>query len=220
MSGGFLPFDADADLICRTFNVSRESRVRLDAFAGLLLKWQSRINLIGPSTVESLWRRHIADSLQVVDFIDCDAGTIIDFGSGAGLPGLPAAVVLQARQPVTVHLIEANQKKAAFLREAIRVTDAPCIVHPQRIDALPLPGLARADVVLSRALAPLPKLLKMCHADMESGAKALFHKGQDVDTELTEATKYWNIEVVKHTSRVDPASSILEIREIRRVKGL
>lgn len=213
-----MPDANSPDEIAARFNVSRESSLQLGAYADLLLKWQKRINLIGPGTVNEVWPRHIADALQLGALIPASAKVIVDLGSGAGIPGLVLAIAYGRARGFSMHLVESNGKKAAFLREAVRITGAPAVVHQCRAETV-LSGDDRipADIVLARALAPLPALLDLTHNCIAVGAVGLFHKGQDVDIELTEATKYWNIAVRKHTSVIDSRSCILEIMEIRRV---
>jgi 16S rRNA (guanine527-N7)-methyltransferase len=192
--------------------VSRETAARLDRFAALLLDWQGRMNLIAASTVPVLWTRHIADSLQLLA-IAPGARKWADLGSGAGFPGLPIACALSDQRGTEVHLIESNQKKAAFLREAVRVTDAPAVVHAARVaDFAPAFGGA-LDVVTARALAPLPELLSIAYPLLKRGAQGVFPKGQDVEAELTKATKCWSIQTSFVPSRTDPKSRIVVIRE-------
>ncbi len=104
--------------------VSRETSERLDRFVELLLTWQRRINLIAPSTIPQLWTRHVADSLQLLELAP-DARVWVDLGAGGGFPGLVIACALAGRTGALVHLVESNAKKAAFLREAVRVTGCP-----------------------------------------------------------------------------------------------
>jgi 16S rRNA (guanine527-N7)-methyltransferase len=196
--------------------VSRETSQRLDRFAELLLAWQKHTNLIGPSTIPILWTRHIADSLQLLDLAK-DARTWVDLGSGAGFPGLVIACALADRDRAVVHLVESNAKKAAFLREAQRVTGAPAIVHAQRINDFASRFSGPADVVTARALAPLATLLAHCAPLLgTTGARALFPKGQDVDLELREAAKSWSFDAELVPSRTDPKARIVLIRELRR----
>ncbi len=190
--------------------VSRESRERLAAYVSLLLNWQKSINLIGPSTASEVWQRHILDSLQLLPLMT-EEGSVADLGSGAGLPGLVIAIVTGRK----VSLYDSNQKKAAFLREAARVTIASAPVHCIRLEDLsqhlptPLPRY-----VTARALAPLPKLLGLAAPLLSTGATGLFHKGQDLDSELTEATKYWKMKAIRHPSRTDSRGAIIEIRDL------
>jgi 16S rRNA (guanine527-N7)-methyltransferase len=190
--------------------VSRETADRLDRFVALLLDWQSRINLIASSTVPVLWTRHIADSLQLLALAP-EARRWADLGSGAGFPGLVIACALADSLPAQVHLIESNQKKAAFLAEAVRVTGAPAIVHAERSDDFIKKLDEPLDIVTARALAPLQRLLTIAYPLLKRGAKGLFPKGQDVDAELTEAAKCWSIQASLVPSRTDPRSRVIVI---------
>ena len=141
--------------------VSRETAERLGLFVELLLKWQESTNLIASSTIPTIWTRHVADSLQLLDLAPA-ARNWVDLGSGAGFPGLAIACALAGTSRAVIHLVESNGKKAAFLREAIRVTGAPAQVHQARIVNFVETFDARADVVTARALAPLKLLLDQC----------------------------------------------------------
>ncbi len=205
--------------IARRFDVSRESLEKLQAYVQLLLRWQAKINLVGRSTRDDIWCRHIADALQLLDHIPKKAKSILDLGSGAGLPGLVLAIGLEGRgNRVQVNLVESNGKKAAFLREAIRLTQAPAIVRHCRIEDLePKSFPVPVDVVSARALAPLSDLLLMAEPYVKQGAMCVFLKGQDVDFELTETTKCWNTRVEKVRSQTDSGGRVLKIWEISGV---
>lgn len=194
--------------------VSRETAARLDSFAALLLDWHARMNLIAASTVPTLWTRHIADSLQLIA-IAPQARKWADLGSGGGFPGVPIACALAEQNSAEVHLIESNKKKAAFLREAVRVTGAPAIVHAERVADFAGGFRGELDAVTARALAPLPELLSIAYPLLKRGAQALFPKGQDVEAELTQATKCWSIQASLVPSRTDPKSRVVVIREAR-----
>jgi 16S rRNA (guanine527-N7)-methyltransferase len=201
------------DLLDR-FNVSRESRQKIQTYVSLLLTWQQRINLIGPTTVGSVWSRHICDSLQLLPLLPKDTRSIAELGSGAGIPGL----VLAMAAGFQAHLYESNGKKAAFLREAARQTGTQVTVHNVRLETLTgKADLPRVQCVVARALAPLPLLLDYAEPFLSKGAIGFFHKGQDVDVELTEATKYWRMGLTTHPSQCDSRGVILEIREATRV---
>jgi 16S rRNA (guanine527-N7)-methyltransferase len=195
--------------------VSRETEVRLDRYVGLLLEWQAKTNLIAPSTLPTLWTRHIADSLQLLTLAP-SARTWADLGSGGGFPGVVLACALAETSGAMVHLVERNAKKAAFLREALRVSNAPGRVHLAEIGDSVDRIVGKVDCVTARAVAPLHQLIGFAHPLVGQGAKALFLKGQDVEAELTEATKYWNIQPRLHSSRTGGQGWIVELDHIER----
>lgn len=198
-------------------NVSRETMERLERYAALLEKWNRAINLVARGSLTHLWRRHMLDSAQLWPLLPPSQGRprrILDLGSGAGFPGLVLAILGTAEGGVELHLVEADKKKAAFLREAARIAEAPVTLHVQRIESLaPFP----VDAVTARACAPLPRLLDYAapflrlHQPGAPPAVGLFLKGRDVDRELTEARKKWKIEAKLLPSRTDPAAKILQI---------
>ncbi len=199
----------DKETALRLAPVSRETVDRLDAFVALLLAWQAKTNLVAPSTLPHLWTRHIADSLQLFS-IAPHLGTWIDLGSGGGFPGIVVACALSSVDGET-HLVERNGKKAAFLREALRVTGAPGTVHSTEIADFVDSFSAPVDYITARALAPLKVLIDLSAPLIARGATALFLKGQDVEAELTEATRYWKLRHRLHLSLTSPGSFIVEI---------
>src|SRR5437879_6759278 len=195
--------------------VSRETEARLDRYISLLVEWQAKTNLVAPSTLPHLWTRHVSDSLQLLSLAP-SAKTWVDLGSGGGFPGVVLACALAETPGANIHLIERNAKKAAFLREALRVTSAAGTVHladiGDSVDRIAGP----IDCVTARALPPLHQLIGFAEPVMRKGAKALFLKGQDVEAELTDATKYWNIQPKLHSSRSGGQGWIVELDHIER----
>ena len=188
--------------------VSRETEARLDLYLDLLRQWQAKTNLVAPSTLPHLWTRHVADSLQLVTLAPT-AKTWVDLGSGGGFPGIVLACAMAERPGARVHLVERNAKKAAFLREALRITSGPGIVHATGIEDIVDSIEGPIDCVTARALAPLPELIGFAEPLVRKGAKALFPKGQDVDAELTEAAKCWSIQSSLAPSLTDPRAKIV-----------
>jgi 16S rRNA (guanine527-N7)-methyltransferase len=195
--------------------VSRETAERLDSYVALLREWQAKTNLVAPSTLPQLWTRHVADSLQLLA-LKPDAKIWVDLGSGGGFPGVVLACALAETAGAQVHLVERIAKKAAFLREAIRITAAPGVVHLSEIGDIVEKWRGRVDCVTARALAPLHQLIGFVEPLVNKGATALLLKGQDVDAELTESTKYWNIRHKLHPSRTGGQGWIVEIDQIER----
>jgi 16S rRNA (guanine527-N7)-methyltransferase len=208
---GALDLSTDKARALALFPVSRETEDRLNRFVESLLRWQNKLNLIGNSTIDEIWRRHVADSLQLLPLAP-QARTWVDLGSGGGFPGMVVACALAGKAGACVHLIESNKKKAAFLREAVGVTAAPAVVHAIRAEKFGESCAEPIDVVTARALAPLKTLCDQAFPFLSRGAIGLFPKGQDVDAELTEAAKYWRLEASKVPSKTSPEGSIILIR--------
>ena len=215
-----IPENATREDVAQVFNVSRESLKKLEQFAELLKKWQKKINLVGPKEIDRLWSRHIADGLQLAQAVPLHVKSIVDLGSGSGIPGLIMAIALQERG-VDVHLVESNGKKAAFMREAVRQIELPAKVHCARIEAVYTePWVEDVDLVTARALAPLPLLMKLSVPFIENGGEMLFLKGEAVDSELTITSKYWNMKHIRLPSRTNVTGCILSIKEVRHVSGI
>jgi 16S rRNA (guanine527-N7)-methyltransferase len=195
--------------------VSRETEGRLQRYVDLLLEWQAKTNLVAPSTLSNLWTRHISDSLQLLSLAP-SAVLWADLGSGGGFPGVVLACGLAETPGAMIHLVERNAKKAAFLREALRVTGSPGTVHLSDIGDSVDRITGKVDCVTARALAPLHQLIGYAEPLVIQGAKALFLKGQDIEAELTEATKYWNIKPQLHSSRTGGHGWIVELDRIER----
>jgi 16S rRNA (guanine527-N7)-methyltransferase len=167
-------------------NLSSETLQRLSIYAELLKKWQRVINLVGAASLDDLWVRHFADSLQVSEALP-EARRWIDLGSGAGFPGLVTAIRYADDAQARIHLIESDQRKCAFLREVSRETGARAIIHCDRIEKI-LPEFHESiEAVSARALAPLPTLLAYAEKFIEAGAVGVFSKGQQVEAELTDS---------------------------------
>jgi 16S rRNA (guanine527-N7)-methyltransferase len=212
------PQPLSAEAFRAATNVSRETLGRLERYAALLEKWNRAINLVARGSLVDLWRRHMLDSAQLWPLLPTVRGRprrILDLGSGAGFPGLVLAIMGVPERGAEVHLVESDEKKAAFLREAARIAEAPVILHVQRIESLaPFP----VDAVTARACAPLPRLLDYAApflGNYRPGAAAplgLFLKGRDIDRELTKVPEKWKMGVDLISSRTDPAARIVRIK--------
>ncbi len=209
-------------------------------FVELLRSWQRAKNLVSDDTLDHVWDRHITDGLQLVPLIETwaeaksgddqpsigSAIQVVDLGSGAGLPGLLLALArpgemvgyiasdgesVGSRFEFKVSLIEANGRKASFLRTVSRETGVSVRVINKRIDAVHADPSISPDIVTARALAPLPKLMALAEHWIARGATAFFHKGGEYARELAEWTDASHYDVVEHVSVVDPSSRILQV---------
>jgi len=200
-------------------NVSRETQDRLERFADHFDKWARSINLVAPSTRQNLWDRHIADSAQLFQMAP-EPKNWIDIGSGGGFPGVITAIFLAETNSGWVHLVESNNKKASFLRSAIREAGARASVHAIRAEAAP-EVIAQADAMSARALASLDLLLGFAEPwfAKDSNFRAYFHKGRDYQREIDEARGQWQFDLVKHASKVEQGAVMLEIAHLARVSA-
>ena len=197
------------------YPVSRETLKRLDVLVQSVQQWQPKTNLVSPSTIESIWTRHVADSLQCLK-IKPDANRWLDVGSGGGFPGLVIAAVMAERSPSVVHLVESNHKKVAFLRQTARKMNVPVKIHQERIESV-AKQFNDVGVVTARAFAPLKTLLDLIEPVLEAGATGLFHKGREYSREIEECNGVWSFDLVDHKSSISDDSVLLEISNLRRV---
>jgi 16S rRNA (guanine527-N7)-methyltransferase len=200
-------------------NVSRETFQRLEIIVSQLIKWQARINLVSPGTMNSIWQRHVADSIQLVSLAP-NALHWIDLGSGGGFPGLVVAAAFADKLGFRMSLVESNGKKCAFLRETARLAGLPVEVLQGRIEDVVSKLPDRFDIVSARALAPLHILLELAEPLLANGAIGLFPKGQDVDDELRIATISWNLDADLIHSQTEAAAAIVMVRSASRKTSL
>ncbi|WP_372424106.1 16S rRNA (guanine(527)-N(7))-methyltransferase RsmG [Salinarimonas chemoclinalis] len=211
-----MPTADSPDAALAPYGVSRETRARLEILVAELRRWQPVKNLVGPRTLDEVWTRHVADSLQLVDLAPPEAGRWVDLGSGAGFPGLVVAIALADRPGFRMDLVEANARKCAFLRHVARLTNAPARVHDARLESV-VPGFAgEAEVVSARALAPLDTLVGWSEELLKTGAVGLFPKGAGVESELTTLAKSRTVAVEEIPSRTDSRARVLRIRWLPR----
>ena len=194
------------------FSTSNEVLLDLKRFSTLLVKWNKRINLISKSTESDLWQRHFADSACLTTVVD-PPKTWCDLGSGGGFPGLIVAILLK-RNDTQLTLIEADTRKAAFLKEATRQLALNVTVLDQRIEAA---TPQNADVISARALAPLDQLLEFATLHGHSRSVCLFPKGARVSEDLHTARSCWTFDHTIHPSASSAEGVILRISEIARV---
>ncbi|SCA56359.1 Ribosomal RNA small subunit methyltransferase G [Candidatus Terasakiella magnetica] len=191
-------------------NVSRETLDKLQAYADLLVKWQAKINLVSNSTLDDLWNRHLLDSAQIYPYLPKDCKTLVDIGCGAGFPGMVLAIM----GVPDVHMVDSDARKMAFVREVSRITETPVTIHNCRIDDVKEKHFA--DVVTSRALATLEKLLGFSSALKKEDARCIFLKGKKADEEIIEAQNSWDFECESKRSLSDPQGQILIIEGMTR----
>jgi 16S rRNA (guanine527-N7)-methyltransferase len=189
--------------------VSRETIEKLEAYIAHLLKWNPKINLICPSTASDVWERHILDSIQLAAYIPTQH-RVLDIGSGAGLPGIPLAIL-----GYDVTMIESDTRKSVFIQEAIRICGlgSHARIHPIRIEQLAKTEMF--DTISARALAPLSALCTHAYPHMAGNAQCLFPKGQQYRIEMVDARKSWEYVSHEHPSASNSQSVILQLSALR-----
>ena len=199
---------------CSYIVVSRETFEKLFIFCKTLIKWQNSINLISKNSIKNIWERHLLDSAQLYKHIKDINGNILDFGSGAGFPGLVLAIMGKKN----IHLVESDQKKCVFLKEIAMLTDTNITIHNCRIENL---SFINVDLVTCRALAPLNKLVDYVETFVSKSSdekqilpKLLFLKGKSYKDELLQLRKIRNIDFKEYPSITDKDSKILYINKV------
>ena len=199
----------------RITQVSRETITSLKKYENLLIKANKNLNLIGNSTINSIWERHFLDSAQVIDFIDKNDKTLVDLGSGAGFPGLVIAILAKDRKiPLKIKLLEKSPKKIKFLKEIIKELNLN--VETINQDILKNNIKLIEDVFIARAFKPLEVILKLIHNNGQNWKKFFIFLGKTGRQELLRASKNWNIEYKERVSVTSSDSLVMEISKLNR----
>ena len=205
----------NSEKFAQKFDVSRETIERLDEYEALLQKWNSKINLVSRNTLDETWHRHFADSAQLYQHIDNKSTSCLDFGAGAGFPGLVIATMAREKHPeMGFTLVESDHRKAAFLLTVANALSLNATVITERVESL---RFQNADIITARAVAPLAQLLTWAAPHAHKSTILLFPKGNSYESELTAARKHWHIEVEVISSVTDSGSVILRIEDFERV---
>ena len=199
----------DRDSLNRLVSVSRETYERLKSYQELLLKWQTKINLIGPDTVTDVWQRHFIDSIQLWPLLKNPKAKSVDLGSGAGFPGMVLAILGAS----DMHLIESDGKKVVFLKEVARLTQTPITIHQNRIEEL---SIANVETIFSRACSPLSTLFSYAENYVSRETICLFHKGKNCSKELLDSQLEWLFDCSIHPSITESQSGIVEVTNLRK----
>ena len=200
-----------------SFDVSRETLSQLELYVELLRKWQKAVNLVAPSTLDQIWHRHIGDSAQIVDIVKKSdspkkSGIWLDIGSGAGFPGLVAAIMASEDFDYQFHLVESNGRKCAFLADVVRHLDLPVKIHNERFEVARLnPAFKDVSILSARALASLEHLLEMTVPFISSQSVAYYFKGRDAQSEIETVSQNWTFGLEQFQSKTSIDGCILEI---------
>jgi 16S rRNA (guanine527-N7)-methyltransferase len=189
------------------------ARERLTAFVDLLRRWQTAHNLVSARTLDDVWTRHVADSLQLVPYAP-PAGHWVDLGSGAGFPGLVVAIALAGR-PLRFTLVESSAKKCAFLRAAAQASGAAVEVACLRIEDHARSKPEPPEVISARALAPFAKLCRLAAPLMGPATTLLLLKGREFAAEAQEASQSWAYDLLTSPSVTDSGGRIVAVTNLK-----
>ena len=203
----------DSDEFVRLSGATAAQVADLERFRQMLAAGNEVMNLVGPATLPDFWSRHAWDSAQLLP-IAPDALTWADLGAGAGFPGVVLAILGKGRPGFHVDLVESMAKRCRFLDEVVEALNLPASLRHDRAENLDL----AVDIVTARACAPLFRLLGYARPYLTRGALGLFLKGQDVASELEEATRYWDYEADIVPSLSDPRGRIVRVRRLGRAR--
>ncbi|MDD2839719.1 MAG: 16S rRNA (guanine(527)-N(7))-methyltransferase RsmG [Rickettsiales bacterium] len=184
--------------------ISNFEKEKLQNYVQFLLEYNKKINLIGKSTTDDIWNRHIVDSFQIIKLIQNKDIKLADLGSGAGLPG----IVLSICGIKEVHLFEKSPRKCEFLEEAKNFSDNKIIIHNVDISQI---RDNTFDVIVSRALGNLSLLLNFSLNFKKNNTKCIFPKGKKIFEELEQTKKAWNIDYKLTDSLTSSEGKIVEI---------
>jgi 16S rRNA (guanine527-N7)-methyltransferase len=188
-------------------SVSRENRDKLLEYSHLLTKWNKQINLVSSDSIKDIEQRHILDSVQLLNYIKEKDITILDLGSGAGLPGLVLSICGIKR----AILVESDERKSAFLLQASKISSESIEIKNSRVEAL---SDLSCDIVVSRAFADLNSIFNYCK-NIIVRSKFLLLKGKTYKNEIAEAKKHWLFKVKIHDSITSAEGKILEIINVK-----
>lgn len=196
-------------------SVPRGTILQLEKFKELLLKWNKRVNLISRNDEELIDERHIADSMELLNYLPTDKSiSILDLGSGAGFPGL----ILRIFGYGNITLVEADQKKSIFLKDACACLGLKCIIENERIESIN--PIHKYDVITARALSSISKLLEYSEKFLHNNTKLLLLKGQNLNHELQEAKKEWEFSCRSYLSNAPNGSGfVIELLNISKKNG-
>lgn len=206
-----LPDVTDGASFAAASGASPQAIADLERYRSYLIEWNEKMNLVGPATLDVFWSRHAWDSAQILP-LEPEALTWADLGTGAGLPGIVLAILQKDRPGFHVHLVDSLAKRCRFLTEVVSGLGLPATVHNSRAEDLSL----TVDIVTARACAPLSRLMGYAQPYLKRGAMALFLKGQDVASELEDATKLWDFEADVLPSLSDARGRIVRVRRLGR----
>ena len=193
--------------IVSEFVLNKTQVDKIDFYLSSIIEHNKHTNLVGKSTIENIWERHVLDCLQLTKHIANKNLKILDLGTGAGLPG----VLLSIAGYQKVLMVDSVKKKTDFVRKIIKELSLTAKIQNKRIEK---PPISQHDIIVSRALAPLVKLLTYARMYSNKNTTSLFLKGRNVNNEINIAMKKFFFDIEKIESLISGNGCILQIKNI------
>ena len=200
-----------------SYNVSRETKQRLEKFVLLLCEWNKKMNLVSKNSLPDVWERHVLDSMQLIKYIDQNARCLVDIGSGAGFPGVVLAVLMKEKMPKTkLNLVESITKKTMYLKDVCANLELNNVeILNGRVENAVFKDV---DVITARAVASLDKLLSYSYSLAGAKTRMIFPKGATYNVELIEAEYNWDFDCLVHKNMYHEDGVVLEINKLGKKK--
>ncbi len=198
------------DSVIKKYNLNGRQINLIDKYIDKLEKTNQIHNLVGPSTIEAAWDRHINDSLQLSEFISNRKASIIDLGTGAGLPG----VILYIFGYTNILLIDSKMKKINFIKEFSNEQKLQIKTICTRVEKI---KNQKFDFIVCRAFAPLIKLLDYSPIFAKKNTSLLFLKGRNVNKEIDDAKKPFSFEHSLFPSKSEGGGFVLKIKNFKKL---
>ena len=195
--------------ILNNYLINKSKKADFQEYLNKLKDFNSHTNIVGKSTLINPWTSHILDSIQILPFIQNKKFSILDMGTGAGLPGL--VLCISGCKHVT--LVDSNGKKINFLNLVKKEMNLSAKIILERLENI---NNVKFDIITSRALASLNKLFSYSQKFMKKNTLLIFLKGKTVNEELKEAQKKWIFQFQKHKSISDSRGAILIIKSLKK----
>lgn len=193
------------------YPVPRETQLKLDLFAALVERHGKAQNLVAASTMKQFWNRHMLDSAQVITLAPAQAGSWVDVGSGAGLPGVVLALLSTGQHT----LVEPRRLRADFLRIVVAELDLGSRVTVAQSNVERVTG-GSFEVITARAFASLLNTIKATAHLASRETSWVLHKGRNAAAEVAEARQVWDGDFVLTPSITDPEAAIVTLGKLRR----
>ena len=198
--------------IASEFFLNKTQVDKVDFYLSSIITNNKHTNLVGKSTIENIWDRHVLDCLQLTKHITNKKFKILDLGTGAGLPGVLLSIMGYQR----VLMVDSVKKKTDFVRKIIKELSLTAKIQNKRIES---PPTSQHDIIVSRALAPLVKLLTYARMYSNKNTTLLFLKGRNVNSEIDMAMKSYFFDFEKNKSLSSSDGCILKINNFKNKNG-